>query len=499
MHERYRDEGILRIWSEPNKLATWEAVELAVLNVRADLKEITREERDAIAHCLGKAPIDIDLWKQLDAVLGHDFNAFVDERKQHIQPPELQRFFHDDGMTSYDTEEPAFALMLQHSVIRVREGLYGFLGALKEQARKHRFTLMMGETHGQWAELQTFGKQCLTWLAPMQINEEILNQAAERLQYSKLSGAVGGYGGLSPEVEEKVLKSLGLTPFYGATQIMPREFYAPLAGALTQIVMTCHKIALDIRLGARSDCPIYREPFGKKQKGSSAMPHKRNPITLEQMQGMSRLALGHLIGALMNIETWRERAIEQSSVERNIWPDLFHTVMNALKKMTRIIKGLEVYPDNMILQVQRSLGTYATPVAKTFLAREGAKLTPALTAEEAYRIVQLAAWNEFEPGLAALSVRDAVIKSTGNIDLKLLTPIPTDRASYLGIETRIQNGQLFALPNKLDADEATVLCWNEKLRLIFESDATKYEWRRLFFPSERLKHEAFLFKKIIGE
>ena len=188
----------------------------------------------------------------------------------------------------------------------------------------------------------------------MHFDLQLLHEVSTNLDYSKLSGAIGNYGSINPEVEIKALELLELQPYYGATQIMPRELYAPLAQALAQIVSTLNKIAMAIRLGARSGNPIYHEPFKKTQMGSSAMPHKKNTIRTEQIEGMERMAHNYLQMIMENIKTWEERAIEQSCVERVAWPDLFHVTIHSLRSMNFVLSGLQVYPDNMLREIIES-------------------------------------------------------------------------------------------------------------------------------------------------
>ena len=201
---------------------------------------------------------------------------------------------------------------------------------------------------------------------------------------------------LSKEIQDEALTCLGFNPFYGATQIMPRELYVPIASTLGNIVGTLAKIATDLRLNARSGRTLIREPFGKAQKGSSRMPHKRNPITWEQMAGMLRLVEGYVEAIGKNIQTWNERAIEQSCVERVAWPDLFFAVTHCLDKMTSTLSNMQVYQDEMLREVIDCRGVYAASKAKDFLGERGVEF--GLTAKEADDIVRLAAFNAFDQG-----------------------------------------------------------------------------------------------------
>jgi adenylosuccinate lyase len=277
---------------------------------------------------------------------------------------------------------------------------------------------------------------------------------------------------------------------------MPRELYASIAQALCQIVLTLDKIATSIRLGARSGRPIFQEPFGKKQKGSSAMPHKKNTIATEQIEGMGRLAIAAQIAITLNIRTWEERAIEQSCVERVAWPDIFHVLIHSLKTMTRVLQGLVVYPDNMLLEIIESRGTYASDEAKEFLKKLGEPF--GLTVEECYRIVQLAAFNAFAALNAIEEMRANLPKSLREADEALarfevimrLKPPPES------IQHIIRNGDLH-ISNQLDVNLEEVQRWNEILKKIFAVQSSIEAWDQIFLPSYLLKNEATLYEKIL--
>ena len=488
MDERYKDRKIARTFSNQHKLWLWDEGEFAVIAARINLsvmknQRILRE----IVDTLHSHPIDIKWWKKKDKEVHHDLNAFLEERLRWL-PAELQQYFHK-GMTSYDTEEPAFARMLLEALSVFEGQLQPLTKTLENLARRYRYTIMNGRTHGQEAELQSFGKRCLTWLVCVREGMENLEKAKEILQYSKLSGAIGNYRGIEADVEEEALSILGFEPFYGATQIMPRELYTPLAQAICQIVLTLDKIATDIRLGARSGRPILQEPFGKKQKGSSAMPHKKNTISCEQLEGMARMAKGYLQMILDNVKTWEERAIEQSSVERVAWPDLFHVAVHSAKTMNRVLQGLTVYPDNMLLEIISSHGCYAAGEAKDFLQQQYG-----IKSEDAYRIVQLAAFNAFELDKKA----EKPAASFAEADKKLLFFKWKPIDSTISIHDIIVNGNLEVSP-QLEATEGVVKGWNSLLINTFKDDNVRQEWHRIFEPSYLLRGENTLYKKILGD
>lgn len=494
MINRYEKPVIAGIWSDEYKLKLWQETELAVILAKERLKRISEGIASKIRGILTITPIDLEWWKAREKEIGHDLQAFVEERRRHLEAV-FAAHFHDEGMTSYDTEEAAFATMLKESVAVVQQHIAELKKVLGELALKHRHTVMNGRTHGQEAELQSFGKRVLTWLRELMVVEEELKLAAQNLHYSRLSGAVGNYGGNDPEVEREALKILGFEPFYGATQIMPRVLYVPLASALSNLVLVLGKIALDIRLGARSGRPIYQEPFGKKQKGSSAMPHKKNTITTEQIEGMGRMAADYADGIRRNITTWEERAIEQSCVERVFWPDLFHVTVHSLEGMIRIISGLRVYPDNMLWEVKESRGCYASAVAKDVLKKLAAPF--GLTAEECYGIVQLAAFNVFQPSEEMLKIRRLYVSNLRIADGLLTVVEHMLPPSVVSIREVIMAGEL-RVSDELEADQSTVDRWNAVLKQIFVAPENVERWKRIFQPSYLLRNEGILFLKILG-
>lgn len=495
MIPRYEQGEITKIWSDENKLNLWQRTELAVIEAKANLGQITHAIFIKTSEILNSVPIDLVWWKKRDSEIRHDLNAFIEERVRHL-PLELRPYFHgEEELTSYDVEEPSFAQMLKDSVFFTATPIADIQHVLREMAQKYRYTTMMGRTHGQEAELQTFGKRCLAWYRDILVDTENLRRTLENLKLSKISGAIGNYGSIDPEVEKEALRILGFRPFYGATQIMPRELYAPIAQSLCQIVLTLDKIAIAIRLGARSGLPIYREPFGKQQKGSSRMPHKKNTISTEQIKGMARMAEGYQGMVLENIETWEERAIEQSSVERVAWPDLFHIVVHSLKTMNKVLKDLAVYPDNMLREVINSRGCYASGEAKKFLTQKGVIF--GLSSEEAYRMVQLAAFIAFKPPLEAEMLRANPPASLKQANESLLKFQEMPAVAPRSIKDILFKGGLEVFP-ELEANEADVKRWNAVLRKIFQGRGNIEEFNQVFSLPHLLRHEAKLYQEILG-
>jgi len=494
MIERYEDKEIVAIWGDENKLKLWQEVELAVIQVSEMFGNIPIGSFKEISKTLREKPIDINWWKKKDAEIKHDLNAFIYERRRYL-PNHLQCYLHK-SITSYDTEEEPFATMIQESIRAVEKYYFKLAEILKKMALKYRFTIMNGRTHGQEAVLQTFGKRCLSWYQDLHTSYVNLKRAREKMK-SKLSGVIGNYTGIDPDVEEEVLKILGFKPYYGATQIVPREIYAPVAEALCQLVETIGKIALTVRLGSRSGCPIYQEPFGKKQTGSSAMPHKKNSISTEQIEGMTRMAKGYLVMIMDNIITWEERSIEQSSVERVAWPDLFHVTVRSLKVITRVLAGLVVFPDNMLLEIIESRGCYASSEAKEFLREIGKELS-LNEKDEAYRIIQLAAFNAFEPMEKYKDLRENLCYSLAKADQVLSEFEEILEPEAISIRDFIAEGDL-RISDQLEVSEEDVRRWNSILKKIFSDNRIRLDWYNLFLPSNLLKNEKKLYKEILGK
>lgn len=492
MHSRYVDTVIGTIFA--SKYDLWQDTELAALAARTSLGcSITYTDFGKMEKALRGKRIDAKLIAEIEEKIRHDLNAFIEERRTCL-PFELSHHLHK-GLTSYDTEEPAFTRMLKMACERIEGLLVDLLPILSAEVKKYRYTIMLARTHGQEAKLQTHGKRLLTWYVQLESGLNALRKSMEILAYSKMSGAIGCYGDFTPEMEEKALLILGLKPFYGATQIMPRELYLPIASALTGIVGTIDKISVDIRLGSRSGNAIYQEPFKKDQMGSSAMPHKKNTISTEQMEGMFRLAKGYLLAITDNIVTWEERAIEQSSVERVAWEDLFHVTAHSIRRITKVISGMKVFPDRMYKEIINSQGCYASDEAKNFLGEKVAEQR--LSAEDAYRIVQLAAENAHNPGEDILEIREIQPESIEKATFLLER---TEKTRVLGKSIRdiIQLGALEHSPD-LKADEDQVKIWNHVLKAIFGDREVCIDWRNIFEPLHLLRGEKILFERVFGD
>lgn len=496
MINRYMNARIAPIWTDEYTLLLWQKTELAAIQARVAMGELDVEIYQEIANVLLAQPIDLIYWRNRDFEIHHDLNAFIDERVRHLDE-KLQEHFHKK-LTSFDTIEPAFSSKLFESLLVIGELYERVETALVSLARKYRYTIMNARTHGQEAELQTFGARCLTWLQQLRLTGEVLDRENKCLKFSKLSGAIGKYGSIDPELEKEALRILGLEPFHGATQIIPRILYLPLAQGLSAIVQVLNNIAMDIRLSARSGRPLMREPFKKRQKGSSAMPHKKNPIRCEQIEGMDRMARSYLHMIEENVRTWEERAIEQSSVERIAWPDLFHVTARSLSETAYVLEDLRVYPENMLLEVYESRGVYASSEVKEFLKERVAGF--GLDYEDAYRMVQLACFNVFTDfsRIASWKIESFDEANQALVNFKALQGTVLADTKIVSIEEFIPMACL-CVSEDLDISSAQVHQYNNCLRIIFDMKDQLEEWHEIFKPEFLLKHQDVLYKKILGE
>ena len=291
------------------------------------------------------------------------------------------RFLHL-GVTSSDVVDTALALQLRDAADLLVADLDGLRGAVRAQALRHRHTVMMGRTHGIHAEPITFGLKCASWYAELGRDRRRLATAREEIAYGKLSGAVGTFANIAPEVEAAVCARLGLRPEPIATQVVPRDRHAAFFGCLAIVAGSCERIALEIRHLQRTEVGEVAEPFGRGQKGSSAMPHKRNPVLSENVSGLARLVRGYALAALENIALWHERDISHSSVERVIAPDATIVMDFMLTRLAAVVEGLEVRADVMRANVERLGGAIFSEQVLLALVRRG------VSRDEAYRWVQ---------------------------------------------------------------------------------------------------------------
>ncbi len=378
------------IWTEGNKYHCWLQVESAASCVLAEDGVIPAAAAEAIAT---KAGFSVARIQEIEAEVKHDVIAFTTTVAESLSAQGLgveSRWLHY-GLTSNDVVDTAQALQIKEASALIRQGLMGLLAVLKRRALEFKHTPTIGRTHGIHAEPTTFGLKLLNWYAEMERNLARFDAAAEDMRVGKLSGAVGTFGHLKPEHEERICARLGLKPTPIATQVIQRDLHAAYISTLALIGSTLDKIAVEVRHLQRTEVREAQEYFSEKQKGSSAMPHKKNPITSEQISGLARVLRGNAQAALENIPLWHERDISHSSVERVIFPDSTILVDYLLAKTENLIDRLLVYPERMIRNLESTGGLIFSGQLLLDLAEAG------MLREDAYRLVQshaMRAWKE---------------------------------------------------------------------------------------------------------
>ena len=390
MIERYTRPAMGALWTEENKYRCWLKVEAAASTVLAEDGVIPAEAAQAIAT---RATVDARRVAEIEAEVRHDVIAFTTAVAESLKAQGLDaesRWLHY-GLTSNDIVDTAQALQVKEASAMLREGMEAFLAVLKRRALEFKHTPTIGRTHGIHAEPTTFGLKLLIWYAEMQRNLARFDAAVEDMRVGKLSGAVGTFGHLSPNQEEKVCARLGLRAAPVATQVIQRDRHAAYISTLAIIGSTLDKIAVEIRHLQRTEVREAQEYFSEKQKGSSAMPHKKNPITSEQISGLARVLRGNAQAAFEDIALWHERDISHSSVERVIFPDSTILVDYLLAKATDLIDRLLVYPERMEKNLESTGGLIFSGQLLLDLAEAG------MLREDAYRLVQshaMRAWKE---------------------------------------------------------------------------------------------------------
>jgi len=404
---RYSRPAMSHIWSDGEKLRRWLEVELAALEGWAEVGAVPRETVDAIRErAVAPTPERV---AEIERETSHDVAAFVDAVSEGLG--EDGRFFHY-GLTSSDVLDTALSLAVQDAGVLVLEGLDRAFGAVVSRAEEHRDTICMGRTHGIHAEPTTFGLKLAGWAFALDRDRERLARAIEGLRVGKLSGAVGTYAAADPEVERVACERLGLEPAPSSTQILQRDRHAELLSALALAASSLDRFATEIRHLARTEVREAEEPFGRRQKGSSAMPHKRNPITAERICGLARVVRGNAVVGLENVALWHERDISHSSAERVVIPDSFLAVDYMLDRFAWLVEGLVVHERRMRENVEASFGLVYSQRLLLALVDAG------LTRDESYRLVQrnaLRAWDE-QVGFRGLVEGDAEIASRIDLD-----------------------------------------------------------------------------------
>ncbi|MGD9680001.1 MAG: adenylosuccinate lyase [Candidatus Obscuribacterales bacterium] len=385
MIERYTRKEMGALWEEEAKYQSWLDVEIAVCKAQVELGSIPAE---AVQEIEKKARFDIPRILEIEKDVKHDVIAFLTNVNEHVG--DAGRFIHL-GMTSSDVLDTALALRLKKSGVILARELELLEQAILGQAKKHKSTVTIGRSHGIHAEPTTFGFKLAVWLEEVKRHRKRLDDAIEAISVGKISGAVGTFSNISPEVEALACKALGLEPAPISTQIVQRDRHAQFVFTLALIGSSLEKFATEIRHLQRTDVLEAEEPFSVGQKGSSAMPHKRNPVGCENITGLARLLRGNAMAALENVPLWHERDISHSSVERIILPDSTILLDYMIHRFTGIVKDLVVYPDNMRRNLDVFGGVIFSQAVLLKLVEKG------LSREDAYSLVQqnaMSVWNQ---------------------------------------------------------------------------------------------------------
>ncbi len=409
MIDRYALPEMRALWSLQNKYDTWLKVELAVVDAQAEVGRIPRADADTI---LRDAKFSLDRALEIEKTTRHDLLGFVGAVLENLG--DEGRYFHY-GITSYDVEDPALSMQMVQALDMILEKLDGLIEVIRERAREHKWTVMMGRTHGIHAEPITLGFKLAVWLAEFMRNRERVLRAKENIAWGKVSGAVGTHANIPVEVEGLVCAKLGLQPAPASTQILQRDRHAEVLLTLALLSASVEKYATEIRNLQRTEIREVEEGFAPGQKGSSAMPHKRNPWVSEQLSGLARVVRGNVIPALENVVTWHERDLANSSVERVIIPDSTTLVHYQLHTFTRIVRDLSVYPDTMRANLEKMRGLIFSQQLMLALAEKG------VGREDAYKLAQSLALQAWQGGDFRSAVR------TSEEVLKLLSAEEIER------------------------------------------------------------------------
>jgi len=386
---RYTRQEMGHVWGDANKFAKWLEVELAATETLAEAGQVPK---DAAATIRSRAKVDVARIHELEARVKHDVIAFTMAVGESIGDPATARWLHY-GMTSNDVVDTAQALLVRDASRLIEAALVRFGDVLAKRAQEFRQTPQIGRTHGIHAEPITFGLKIANWFAENERNQERFRDAAVQMAVGKISGAVGNASHLGPEMEERICRRLGLNVAPVASQVIQRDRHAHFLSALALVAATLEKIALEIRHLQRTEVREAEEPFSGEQRGSSAMPHKRNPVTCEQICGLARLVRSNLIAAFENVALWHERDISHSSVERVILPDSTILVDYMLAKMTAIVADMRVFPQRMLRNLDSTQGLVFSGQLLQDLVEKG------MPRDDAYKAVQenaMAAWESDE-------------------------------------------------------------------------------------------------------
>ncbi len=386
MIERYSPPAIRAVWSDQHRFELWLRIEVLACEGWASIGRIPASALRRIR----QGTFDAEKIAEVEGRVGHDVIAFLTVLNESIGQPEA-RYVHL-GMTSQDLNDTSMAVQLVESARIIADDLAAVRDAAAELAIRHRRTLMAGRTHGIVAEPITFGFKVAGWVAELDRVRVRLERATEEAAAGRICGAVGTHATVDPRVEEHVCKALGLRPDLVSTQVVARDVHASFMAALASVAGALERIATEIRHLQRSEVGEVFEPFGKEQKGSSAMPHKRNPVLTERVCGLARVVRGNMVTAFENTALWHERDISHSSAERVVFPDACATVDFMAIEMTKVLRGLEVRPERMLRNLQLGGGVVFSGRVLTALVESG------MSREDAYTIVQKASMESLQEG-----------------------------------------------------------------------------------------------------
>ncbi|EID3712476.1 adenylosuccinate lyase [Listeria sp. FSL L7-0233] len=399
MLERYTRKEMGNIWTEQNRYQAWLEVEILACEAWAELGDIPKED---VAKIRANAKFDVERIHEIELETRHDVVAFTRSVSESLG---AERKWVHYGLTSTDVVDTANSYLLKQANEILRKDLENFIAIIGEKAKEHKYTVTMGRTHGVHAEPTTFGLKLALWYEEMKRNLERFNFAADGVEFGKISGAVGTYANIDPFVEAYVCEKLGTTPAPISTQTLQRDRHAEYLATLALIATSVEKFAVEVRALQKSEVREVEEFFAKGQKGSSAMPHKRNPIGSENVTGLARVIRGHMVTAYENVPLWHERDISHSSAERIILPDSTILLDYILNRFGNIVKNLTVFPENMKRNMDRTLGLIYSQRVLLALIDKG------LAREAAYDVVQpraMEAWEKQVP-FRELVEQDATI------------------------------------------------------------------------------------------
>ncbi|EAK8916383.1 adenylosuccinate lyase [Listeria monocytogenes] len=399
MLERYTRKEMGNIWTEQNRYQAWLEVEILACEAWAELGDIPKED---VAKIRANAKFDVDRIHEIELETRHDVVAFTRSVSESLG---AERKWVHYGLTSTDVVDTANSYLLKQANEILRKDLENFIAIIGEKAKEHKYTVTMGRTHGVHAEPTTFGLKLALWYEEMKRNLERFNFAADGVEFGKISGAVGTFANIDPFVETYVCEKLGTTPAPISTQTLQRDRHAEYLATLALIATSVEKFAVEVRALQKSEVREVEEFFAKGQKGSSAMPHKRNPIGSENVTGLARVIRGHMVTAYENVPLWHERDISHSSAERIILPDSTILLDYILNRFGNIVKNLTVFPENMKRNMDRTLGLIYSQRVLLALIDKG------LAREAAYDVVQpraMEAWEKQVP-FRELVEQDAII------------------------------------------------------------------------------------------